>query len=310
MDGELATIFPQLQRSNLGDVTLARRQLEETAASAHRPSVSRDAHFYDRRVPGSAGRPDVRARIYVPSTGDPVDQPCAVFLHGGAFVLGNLDTEHERCVHYATRARCLVISVDYRLAPEHPFPAAFDDTMTALHWVASNGKEIGGDANRIALVGVSAGGALAAGAAQAWRDLEGPPIAMQLLVYPVTDDRCSTASMHEFEEMAPWDAAASRQMWSLYLGANRTTPPQYAAPARTTDLSGLPPAYVSAAELDPLRDEAVAYAQRLSASGVATELHQFAGAFHGFDLVAPASAIAVRALDEQADALARGLGTR
>lgn len=231
-----------------------------------------------------------------------------VYFHGGAFALGDLDAEHGLCVSYSAQAGCAVLSVDYRLAPEHPYPAGFEDGQTALAFAAGHASELGLDPARLAVGGASAGAALAAGIAQAARDTAGPPLVLQFLVYPVLDDRLQTASMSLATPV--FFRRAAESMWRNYLAGLEGEPPPYAAPGRAGDLAGLPPAYVLTAEHDPLRDEAIDYARRLLAAEVSVELHNYAGAVHGFDIYAPASALARRSLEERSACLRAFLGPR
>ncbi|HTZ09072.1 MAG TPA: alpha/beta hydrolase, partial [Acidimicrobiales bacterium] len=264
----------------------------------------------DRTVPGPPGAPEVAVRVYTPRA---LEAPGAgvVFFHGGAFILGDVYTEELRCLRYAAGARCVVVSVGYRLAPEDPFPAAPDDGYAALVWTAEHAGALGIDPGRLAVAGSSAGGALAAATALRARDAGGPTLAFQLLNYPVIDDRLATPSMRTFDATPLWTSGASALMWDYYLGPVEGRGPvsPYAAPGRAEDLGGLPPALVVAAELDPLRDEGLDYGRRLLEAGVPTELHCYRGACHGFDIIATATAIGRRALDEQVAALERGLAT-
>jgi acetyl esterase/lipase len=272
----------------------------------------------NRTVSGPPDNPELGARIYAPRDGPASGRPGVVFFHGGAFVLGDTYAEEYRCLRFAGDAGCVVVSVEYRLAPEHPYPAAVDDGRAAFDWTRAHAAELGIDPARLAVAGSSAGGALAAALALAVRDAGETVPAFQLLVYPVTDDRMDTPSMRAFDATPMWTNLANAHMWQHYLGrsdgdldaggvsAHADVSP-YAAPGRARDLSGLPPTYLVTAELDPLRDEGFAYAQRLVQSGVPTELHNVSGACHGFDLVAPRTSLAQRALDEQVGALARGL---
>jgi acetyl esterase/lipase len=258
----------------------------------------------DRMIDGPAGPGALGVRVYTPREVDgPL--PAVVFSHGGAFVLGDLYSEEHRCLTYAAEARCVVVSVAWRHAPEHPYPAGVEDAYAALTWTAAEADSLGVDASRLAVAGASSGGAFAAALSLMARDRGGPAIALQLLVYPVTDDRLESPSMREFTASPLWTRGSSEQMWRHYLGAEHGHAPAYAAPARADDLSGLPPAYVMVAELDPLRDEAIEYAGRLLAAGVPVELHCYPGAFHGFDIVAPRSELGRRALAEQVGALER-----
>jgi acetyl esterase len=173
--------------------------------------------------------------------------------------------------------------VDYRLAPEHPYPAAPEDCYASLLWLAGRQAEFSIDRDRIAVVGRSAGGGLAAALTLMTRDRGGPRIAFQLLEVPMLDDRVATTSAREFTDTPVWDQASATLAWRYYLGdaAGTDAVSAYAAPARATDLAGLPPAYVHTAQFDPLRDEGIAYAQKLMAAGIPTELHSSPGTFHG-----------------------------
>jgi acetyl esterase/lipase len=234
--------------------------------------------------------------VYEPSHDDDA-QAGLVYFHGGGFIAGDLDTEDSRCVHLARDAGCVVVSVEYRLAPEHRFPAPVDDCYAALVWTTSMATDLGLDPARIGVGGGSAGGALAAAVALMARDRGSPPVAFQMLLNPVLDDRIQTASMR-FVGTPLIDGSSAARLWDFYLGADRADVSPYAAPARAADLRGLPPTYVMTAELDPLRDEGIEYATRLLDAGVSVELHQFGGTFHAFDLLP--SAISCRAADEQA----------
>ena len=243
----------------------------------------------------------VPVRIY---RGGPAPAPAVIYCHSGAFVLGNLDTDHLQCVELARRGCCTVLSVDYRLAPEHPYPAALDDAAAVLNWATECAAELGIDASRVAVGGTSAGAALAAGLAQRAAESAAPPVLFQLLHQPVLDDR-PTGSKNEFATTPGFDAPAAAMMWRHYLA---DAPAQAGAvPARVTDLSGVPSAFISCSELDPLRDEAVDYARRLMRAGVAAELHVFPGTCHGFDSLAPEWDVSVRLFELAGAALRRAL---
>lgn len=260
----------------------------------------------DHTIAGGPGNDALRVRIYRPRRAVGA-LAAAVFFHGGAFIIGDPELEEGRCLRYAGDGGFLVVSVDYRLAPEDPFPAGVDDCYAALEWTAAHGDELGVDTGRLAVAGSSAGGGLAAAVALMARDRGGPALRAQILNYPVLDDTMTTGSMADFTDTPLWTRPASESMWRQYLAAWDGPVPPYAAPARAESLAGLPPAYVMTCEFDPLRDEGIAYAQRLLLAGVSTELHQFAGTFHGFDLVAAEAAVARRAVDDQIAALTRAL---
>ena len=260
----------------------------------------------DRSVPGPRG--DVVIRIYRP-VGAAASLPCLVWIHGGGMIFGSVDSDDLACNGYAEAVGCVVISVDYRLAPEHPHPAPVEDCYAALLWAADNADELGIDPGRIALGGSSAGGGLAAGTALLARDRGGPSVVFQLLVHPMLDDRDDTPSTVEFDEILTWSRRHNRSGWSALLGGTADVD-HYAAPARATDLSGLPPALIQVGELEVFRDEDIDYAARLLGAGIPTQLHVYPGAYHAWDAVAPEAAASVRALQERIEALSRALHPR
>lgn len=254
----------------------------------------------ERSIPGDGDR-DVAIRIY---RGGPSRAPVVVFCHSGAFVLGNLDTDHRQCVEMARRADCTVVSVDYRLAPEHPFPAGFDDALMAMKWVVAESDSLDLDVARLAVAGSSAGGAMAALLAQSAAAGTAPPVVFQLLHQPVLDD-AATPSKQEFTATPGFDGPAAQRMWRYLLGSDSVT--KGAVPARSDDLAGVARAFISCSELDPLRDEAVDYALRLMWSGVATELHVVPGTCHGFDSLLPEWEVSRQLFELQGAALRRAL---
>jgi acetyl esterase/lipase len=241
----------------------------------------------------------VPVRVY---RGAPAPAPAVLYCHAGAFVLGNLDTDHRQCVELARRGQCSVVSVDYRLAPENPYPAALDDAATVLNWLSGGATGLGVDASRIAVAGSSAGGALATCLAQRSADGSLPPVMFQLLHQPVLDDRV-TGSKSEFEATPAFDGPAAELMWRHYLGP--TSPSADSVPARRDQLRGLPPAFITCSDIDPLRDEALDYALRLLRAGTPTELHVFAGTCHGFDSLLPDWEVAGQLFALQGRALRR-----
>ena len=268
----LATARTDLSSNLLGVV---RDSLNQRRAETARDIDPIGVEFEDRELAS------IPVRIY---RGGAPPAPAVIYCHSGAFVLGNLDTDHRQCVEFARRGRCTVVSLDYRLAPEHPYPAALDDAMTVLNWVAANGAALGVDAGRFAVAGSSAGGALAARLAQCAADGTAPPVVFQLLHQPVLDDR-PMPSKDEFPTTPGFDGPAVEQMWRHYVGGESV--PVDAAPGRVRELSGVASALITCSELDPLRDEAIDYALRLMWAGVATELHVFPGTCHGFDSLLP-----------------------
>jgi acetyl esterase/lipase len=230
-------------------------------------------------------------------------------VHGGGFILGDLDTDHARNVQLCRELGVVVVSVDYRLAPEDPYPAALEDCYVGLQWMAKHAADLGIDPERIAIHGISAGGGLCAALALLARDRGGPAICFQYLSMPEVDDRLQTPSMRALVDTPLWNRPNAVVSWDSYLGKGvpgTADVPVYAAPARATDLSSLPPAYVSAMHFDPLRDEGIAYALALLAAGVTVELHLFPGTFHGSSMLDRA-VISQRELTEEVAVLRRGL---
>ena len=234
---------------------------------------------WDDVIPTPAG--PLGTRAYRPAGGGP--HPILLYLHGGGWVLGDLDTHDAVCRRLSLAADCLVVSLDYRLAPEHPYPAAMDDVVAAMRWLAAHGSDLGGDPTRLAIGGDSAGGTLAAGAVLRLRDEGGPPVALQALVYPATEPRFELPSFHENAEGYLLTTADVAWFWDQYLGGDEaaTTDP-YACPGVGTDLTRLPAAVVITAEFDPLRDDGDGYAERLRAAGVPVTARCFPGMIHGF----------------------------
>ncbi|UNO40537.1 alpha/beta hydrolase [Streptomyces sp. MST-110588] len=271
MDSELEAFIPLLPKQGVSDPAVARKIYAELAAARPAPDTT-GLEVEDRTVPAD---PDVAVRVYRPH------QPrgAVVWLHGGGWTVGSLDTEQHWAAPLAGLSGAAVISVDYRLAPENPFPAALDDAYAVLTWAHAHAAELGVDPGRIAVGGHSAGANLAAAVTLRSRDEQGPPICFQLLNEAILDDRQQTWSARNFTD-TPWNTRAVRAAaLRHYLGSQPATP--YAAPARAEDLSGLPPAYVATAEFDPNRDEGIEYALRLLQAGVSVELHQWPGTFHG-----------------------------
>jgi acetyl esterase len=236
------------------------------------------ARVQDLSVPGPHG--PIPLRAYTPAGPGPL--PVVVYFHGGGWVLGDIEGYDAVCRALANRSGCLVISVDYRLAPEAIYPAAADDSYAATVWIAEHAAELGGDGSRIAVAGDSAGGNLAAVVAIMARDKGGPKLAYQALIYPVTDFNLDTVSYVENAEGYLLTRDAMLWFWELYAPETERRLEQHASPLRAADLSGLPPALVITAEFDPLRDEGEAYAQRLAEAGVQVAATRYGGMIHGF----------------------------
>ena len=236
----------------------------------------------ERRV----GEPAVRVLITTPTEGQ-APRAGVLWIHGGGYIVGSPQMEQSATARLARDLGVVTVSPDYRLAPEHPFPAALDDCMATLRWMRANADELGIDPDRIAVMGASAGGGLSAAVAQCSHD-QGIPLRAQVLVYPMLDDRTVLRQEHAGRGRFMWTPSSNRFGWTSYLGhAPRTSDaPQYSAPARRADLAGLPPAWIGVGELDLFYEEDVDYAEKLKASGVPCTLVTVPGMYHGADLSA------------------------
>jgi acetyl esterase len=262
----------------LGSVSVEETRQGMVAATAAGEEPEPVAKVEDRSIPGPVGQ--IPVRIYTPQGSGPF--PVLVYFHGGGWVIGNVDTHDPTCRTLANAAGCVVVSVDYRLAPEHKFPAAVDDCYAATQWVAANAAAINGDSGRIAIGGDSAGGNLTAVVAIEARERGGPPLVFQLLVYPVTDYSFSTPSYRDNADGYLLTKDSMVWFWDHYLRSEADGQDYRASPLRASDLTGLPPALVITAEYDPLRDEGEAYAARLQESGVSVTCTRYDGMIHGF----------------------------
>ena len=264
----LETLTPQQARASLEVLAEARRQMTREPVDQVR----------DLKIPGPAG--EIPIRIYSPTGQSP--SPALIYFHGGGWVLGDLEIADQVCRALANAASCVVLSVDYRLAPEHKFPAAVHDSFGATAWIADHADELGINSSQIAVAGDSAGGNLAAVVSQIARDRGGPKLAFQLLIYPGTDMRMSMPSIDENADGPLLTKAAMHWFVNHYLNGewDRTDP--LASPLLASNLRGLPPAFIITAECDPLRDEGEAYGQRLQEAGVRAEVQRYDGMPHGF----------------------------
>ena len=242
-------------------------------------------HTRTDEVPATDGQPAVPVVVYEPDDrGEP--SGALLWVHGGGLVMGSPESGHRLCSRLAADLGILVVSVDYRLAPEDPFPAGLDDCFATLRWIHERASDLGVDIDRIAVGGDSAGAGLAACLSQLAHDRGGPSICFQLLQYPMLDDR---TPLTDGDDALVWSAVSNRYAWSAYLGyrTGRQEPAPYAAAARRADLAGLPPAWIGVGDIDLFHDEAVDYARRLRTAGVEVELHVEPGMYHAADAFVP-----------------------
>jgi len=302
LDPQAAALIQQMQALGAPPLNeMSPEQAREAAAGFAQLAGAPEpvASIINRTLPGPRG--DIPVRIYTPEGQG--ELPVIVYFHGGGWVLGTLDTVDVLCTQLANRASAVVVSVDYRLAPEHKFPAAADDCFAALRWVADHARELNADPQRLAVAGDSAGGNLAAVSAAMARDAGTPSLVLQVLFCPVTNHAFETPSYRDNGRDYFLTTDMMRWFWDLYLTSTDEGRDWRASPLGLSDLSGLPPAYIVTAEYDPLRDEAEAYAERLQQAGIPVTLRRYDGQIHDFITMAGAMGQAGPAVEAAAAAL-------
>jgi acetyl esterase/lipase len=287
------------------DPPKARQMTEDFKRAAFAALPPTDVTITEMSIPGQGC--DVPIVIYQPM--DPAPRGGLLWLHGGGYIVGTARDDGQG-IGFAKHVGCTVVSVGYRLAPEATYKESIADSFAALNWMVDNAADLGIDAGRIAIGGGSAGGGLSAGLALYNRDHQGPALKLQLLVYPMIDDTHETPSGYEITHPTVWHRKVSFEAWKMYLGDEYGTEnvSPYAAAARATDLTGLPPAFVTVGALDLFRDENINYAQRLMATGAPTDLHVYPGMFHGAEMSVPDAAISTRMRTDYRDAVKRAIG--
>lgn len=292
-----AEMIPLMRQSPVGNDDEIRQVLAE-----------RGFVWRDETIPGHDGD-DIVVTV-IAKDGRTGTGPGFFHTHGGGMIIGNRWLGVVGFLDWAERFNGVIVTVEYRLAPEFPDPYPVEDCYAALQWTAESADELGIDTSRLLIGGGSAGGGLAAGTALLARDRRGPALVGQLLIYPMLDDRDESVSTRQIDGIGVWDRGSNITGWTALLGDRKGTDDVsiYAAPARATDLSGLPPAFIDCGSAEVFRDEDVAYATTLWASGVQAELHVWAGGFHGFDMFAPHSAVAQAMLAARDDWVTRLLG--
>lgn len=309
-DPEIAPVLPVLREvmPGLSDETLPtmRQVLDEGLPGVPAPDLTAGGTVLveERQVPGPEGAPEITLLILRPSAPASIRLAGIYTIHGGGMVMGNRTAAGiDTFLPYVAEGLAVVVSVEYRLAPEHPDPAPVEDCYAGLVWTARHAAELGIDPERLLIGGTSAGGGLAAGTALLSRDRGYPELSHQVLICPMLDDRFETPSSRMLDGQGIWDRHDNHFGWTALLGDRRGGPEvsPYAAPARAMDLSGLPRTYLDCGSSETFRDEILDYAGRLSAAGVSVDLHMWGGGFHGFDTTAPHAALSrasVAARDE------------
>jgi acetyl esterase/lipase len=264
------------------------------------PELDSRVTFEDRVIPGPSG--DQKVRIYAPTlTKSP--SPGLVYIHGGGMIMGSIEGQAGTAQMLSAETGAVVVSIDYRKAPENPYPAAVDDCYSGSQWVFDNAESLGIDQANIGIYGGSAGGGLALAVCLMARDRGTFRFKYMMPICPMIDDRNETESTHEVTEVGIWDRAGNREAWDWYLGGKKAD--GYAAPARAKDVSGLPPAFIDVGEMDAFRDEDLLFAQRLLHSGVPCEFRIYPGAYHGSEIFAPEAELSQRIWAGRLEALRR-----
>jgi acetyl esterase/lipase len=293
MKNEFSKIHPELQgivkkspKLNFSDKTLWFINLMMRLIPT--PKIPEGILIENIFIHGENDRRNIRLRIYKPKS-IATPKPVLIWLHGGGYVAGRPEMDDRSCIDYVRELGILVVSVDYRLAPKHPFPAGLDDSYSALKWVVARAQQLGVDAKRIAIGGASAGGGLAAALVQLIHDRQEIKPVFQMLVYPMLDDRTVLNADIDDSNNITWNQKSNQFGWESYLGKDcgEENAPVYSVPARRQDLSGLPPTWIGVGSLDMFHAEDVAYAQKLRECGNECEIDVIQGAFHGFDAFDP-----------------------
>ena len=287
----------------IGDITERRAALEALGAARELPPNPAVA-ITEQVVPGPAGAPDITLRIYRPVSG-PSPRPGIYYIHGGGMILGSASRDDFGASSFCEKVGATVVSVEYRLAPENPHPAPIEDCYAGLEWTARHAAELDIDLSRLAIYGASAGGGLTLATALMARDKGYPAIKFQMPIYPMIDHRHETPSSYEITDVGIWDRSGNIEAWQWYLGEGKVD--HYAAPVLAEDLTGLPPTYIDVGTVDLFRDEDIAFAMRLMAAGVPTELHVWPGAYHGAEGFAPEAALSRRIVAGRMEAMRRAL---
>ncbi len=299
-------MFPAEMVTAIGDDPPAARQTFEAILQQLKDFLPPTEVTVEERVIAGPGG-DLPIVIYQPPT--PAPRPGLCWIHGGGYIIGSA-RDDANIIGFAEHVGCTVVSVDYRLAPEVTYQASVADCFAGLVWMLDNANELGIDASRVAIGGASAGGGLTAGLAHYNRDQGGRALALQLLIYPMLSDLHDTPSGHAVTYPTVWNRDVSLKAWRMYLGdeygTDQVSP--YAAAARATDFSNLPPAFVTVGTEDLFRDEDIHYAQRLMAAGIPTELEVYAGMYHGGELLLPNTTIGKRMIQGYREALRRAIG--
>lgn len=303
-------VLPELQESFSQFPGFQLDNLEFSRGLLSNPPLetSKYVKITHRMISNAVG--EMLVKIYEPIGRNHDKLPAMLWIHGGGYIMGHPNMDDVLCERFVQAANCIVVSVDYRLSPEHPYPAAIEDCYACLVWMTNEAKMLGIDVNRVAIAGASGGGGLTAALALMARDKGGPSIIFQMPLYPMLDNCNTTPSSYEItENHATWNRTNNITAWNMYLGEkkedNELSP--YAVPSRADNLVGLPPMYTCVGQLDLFRDETIHYVTQLAQAGVDVEFHLYPGCFHCFEVFVPEPEVSQRASQNYLDAMARAL---
>lgn len=300
----VTTYLPgMLAPATLERIPMLRKKAEEMSMTDDQLRQGGKVDFEERQVPGPQGAPEIGLLICRPSGSNQQLLPCLYYMHGGGMITGNKRSTIQFLADWIISFNVVFVSVEYRLAPEHPDPAPSEDCYAGLVWISEHAQELGIDASQITVSGTSAGAGLAAAIALMARDRNGPKIQGQLLHCPMLDDRDRTVSTQQYDGIGIWDRQSNIVGWTALLGDQKGKPnvSPYAAPSRAQDLSNLPPAYISVSSAEVFRDEDIDYAQRIWQAGGIAELHVWPGGYHGFNLFGLKTTLSKQAIEASAN---------
>ncbi|SOC45050.1 alpha/beta hydrolase [Ureibacillus acetophenoni] len=282
-------------------------QIREAMAAGNQPVEQTEVSIEEVAIK-SYDNEEIKVRVYKPTKETDGKLPGFLWIHGGGYVLGTAEADDALCVNIVNTANCVVVSVDYRLAPEHPYPTPIEDCYSALSWLVNNADELGVDTDKIGVGGLSAGGGLTAALTLLARDRQFPKVHIQFPLYPMIDDSNNTPSANEITDSMIWNQKLNDSGWKMYLGElyGKEEIPVYAAPARATDFSNLPTTYTFIGQLDPFRSETLTYVSKLAEAGIDVEFHLYPGGYHSFEILNPTSKIGQKASNDFLDAIKEG----
>lgn len=307
LDEELVAGYDLCNGFDMSDLDIFYRTTCEAELKALKDDP--EVMVYDTNIPGPADNPTLKIRVYKPADRTEEILPAVMWLHGGGFIFGSVYRQNDFCNRYAKNVGCAVVAVEYRLAPAHKAPAPVEDAYAALLYMSEHADELGIDPERIAIMGISAGGGICAALALMTRDRKGPQPVLQMPLYAELDYRMDTPSAKEITDWRVWSTLYSEISWKTYLDPEKPVD-YYASPSLCEDVSGVAPVFSYVGTMDPLRDENVAYWSKLMAAGIPVEAHIYSGAFHTFEVAVPDASVSQKAYEAGYSALRKAFGIK